>query len=389
MLMLHKMRRLRRPPAPANVGGGGSSPADSPSSGGSDSPSYDVDADWLYRKNSPGVIRWIDFNDDTGSRMSGVDGDAVGVELSDDTLNAPVLQSTLKVSGAKAIQFTVRTSHTSNDAGAYFANFSDYQEGQYGDNSDFYVQVRARWNAVLCGTLLNEGGQKIFGITGADRPGHTVFTSSDLKIVVHTYGSTDSVFAYRYFPNGTTSNLVPTTTVENGSYLIQNGPATHCNYDEFFPIEVANQNGGTSRTAQPGCFSMEPDIWFTFMLGVTLGATEVSDFGPGVGTHPVWANSRVRVWGAKDGEAPTLITDWKPGVGAYYPLAREEPTSGTWSAQCYGKVWLLPYLTDPQVVTSHSPGIATYDELIISTQPIPFPNGHYVDATNSTLQAGL
>ena len=109
----------------------------------------------------------------------------------------------------------------------------------------------------------------------------------------------------------------------------------------------------------PDCFRWVADEWMTFQLGITTG--------PRVGDE--FSNSRVRFWGAREGQPSTLLVDWKPGISGYWPLAAGPVAED----QRFGKIWLLPYMTDKDPAQIHPLCKTWYDEVIISTQRIPDP----------------
>lgn len=299
-------------------------------------------SDFDTRKTAPGVVRWFDF--DAVPQMGGKWGDNVGVIPGDNA--QPSIDATVKSSGAGALRFDIPSQSNPNAGGNWFGNFAPDLQSRFGANSEFYVQVRTRWNATLTNFAFNSpGGTKLFDVTAQDGgPGGLISSSSDVKVVVQTLGHGAQSFpiVYRY-DRGQTSNLWE----DGGNY--QNA-VSGCHYPPT-PENTA------------GCFRVIPDEWMTWELGVTLGPLVVVD------NWIYWSASRVRLWGARDGKVPTLLVDWKPGVNQYVPLWAYD------GQQQYGKVWLFPYMTSKDPTQAHPPGAAWYDDLIIGAKPIPFPGG--------------
>lgn len=125
----------------------------------------------------------------------------------------------------------------------------------------------------------------------------------------------------------------------------------------------------------PGCFGLVADEWMTWKILVDLtdAYREAYNYPPG---HPNegeptgfyrWANSKVKVWGGREGQPLELIIDWNPNVPGYFPL-----DAGDRNDLTFGKITLAQHATGKASV-DHPPLITWYDELILSTEDIPDP----------------
>jgi len=137
-------------------------------------------------------------------------------------------------------------------------------------------------------------------------------------------------------------------------FLLQNGTAPFCKYS-------SNQASRTPTDVAPGCFPLVANEWMTFQIATTLGSRD--------NVNNDFLNSRFRLWGARDGQPSVLLIDWRPGIGGYFPLAAGKLADN----ERFGKVWLLPYMTNKDPTQIHDLAQTWYDELIISTQRIADP----------------
>jgi hypothetical protein len=86
------------------------------------------------------------------------------------------------------------------------------------------------------------------------------------------------------------------------------------------------------------------------------------------------------LWVAREGQPSQLLVDWKPGVSGYFPLAAGPLADN----QRFGKVWLLPYMTNKNAAQVHPLAQTWYDEVIISTQKIADPSAGTTTPTPAT-----
>jgi len=318
-------------------------------------------ADFDARKSAPGVIRWFDF--DSASQLGR--GDRANVGILPGTSTSPVIDTNVKASGAGSLRFDIPSRSSSNAAGAWFANFSSDLRTQFGENTEFFIQWRQRFNRAFIDTFFVESaanperpqqGIKQAIITTGDTPSKVYHTCETTEVVVQSY------YQYR-FP------IVYNSCTGSGSHggfagLYEKGPSYDFQLQNARPGSCtylqAGKLGATVK-APAGCFNWVADEWLTFQIGIKLG--------PRDNANNDFLESRVRLWGAREGQPSQLLVDWKPGVPGYFPLAAG-PLSEN---QKFGKIWLLPYMTTKEAAQVHGLAQTWYDDLIISTKQIPDP----------------
>lgn len=70
-------------------------------------------------------------------------------------------------------------------------------------------------------------------------------------------------------------------------------------------------------------------------------------------------SSNVRIWVAREGQKPQLVIDYDRNL-----RRPEQPFMR------YGKVWLVPHLTNKDPSEAHPVGYMWFDDLIVSRGPI-------------------
>src|SRR4029450_10090003 len=141
------------------------------------------------RKNAPRLIRWFDF--DAATQLGGGYGANFGTFPG--TSAAPVIDTTVKASGAGSLRFDVPSLSGSSAAGSWWANFSPNLATQFGENSEFYIQWRQRFNQAFIDTFFKEiggspqGGIKQAIITTGDQAGKLYNSCEAIGNVVQTY----------------------------------------------------------------------------------------------------------------------------------------------------------------------------------------------------------
>jgi hypothetical protein len=328
-------------------------------------------SDFDVRKTAPGVVRYFDF-DTPASVNSGCTQPAKTVaecqnfKVDPGNLTTPTIDTALKASGSGSLRFDVTSGKgSSNAAGAFSANFSSDLKTRFGENSEFFVQWRQRFNAAMVDTQIttNDGspqyGIKMLSLQAGDFTdpnapyGFRQYSSCEaIGVVTQTYYQTRWPIAYNsctgsasHPPYSGFGEVVHDTP---GWELIQNGiPNQGCSYS----------------ASKAGCFKWVADEWMTFELRVKTGPRVNGEF----------QNSEVQLWGARENKAPQLIINWRPGIGGYFPLTATDPSNG--DEQSFGKVWLTPYMTARNETIANPLMVTWYDELIISRQAIKFPGG--------------
>jgi hypothetical protein len=300
----------------------------------------DADSDFQMRASQPGVIRAIGFD---------TQAEVMDYVLNDGRFgpSGSGWDQSVKASGNGALRFTIPSLSPANTSGQWRINFSDDRSLQFGENEEFYVQWRQRFDPALLHTQYEgSGGFKQIIIGEADRPGASEAGScTEMHLVVQNAFQRGAPQMYhscgRYTPFEQRQDSL--------GWKIQNAiPAPYC----------LHNNVG------PPCFLYHEDEWLTYQVRVKLGPR-------GTGTSSLeganvtgFTNSTVQMWAARNGQPSQLIHDW-PGL-----VLRE--TEG----RKYGKVWLLPYQTGKSATQEHPVTHTWYDELIISRNRIADPAGN-------------
>jgi len=103
---------------------------------------------------------------------------------------------------------------------------------------------------------------------------------------------------------------------------------------------------------QADCEVWPADEWMTITQQITIGkwVTQLND--------PA-RTSNVRIWLQRPRERPVLVIDYDRNL-----RAPENPSMK------YGKIWLLPFMTDKDPLEDHPEAYMWFDELIVSRAPI-------------------
>jgi hypothetical protein len=328
-------------------------------------------SDFDVRKSAPGVVRYFDFDTPASVNMGCAQpaktvAECANFKVDPGNITTPTIDTAVKASGAGSLRFDVASgAGSSNAAGAFNGNFASDLKTQFGENSEFFVQWRQRFNQAMVDTQITtndgspQGGIKMMGVEAGDVAdpaapyGFRQHAACEaIGVLVQTYYQTRTPISYNSCTgsasHGPYAGLY--TNEPGGDYGLQN--AAGCLY---------------SKPTAPQCFRWAADEWLTFELRIKTGPRVNGEF----------QNSEVQLWGAREGKAPVLLINWRPGVGGYFPLTANDGNTG--EQQNFGKVWLLPYMT-ARNETITSPLMQTwYDELIISRQPIKFPGGFALD----------
>jgi PKD repeat protein len=314
--------------------------------------------DFVARRSAPGVIRWFDF--DTTSQLGAMAlGANYGTQPGDQT--TAVIDTSVKASGEGSIRFDVPSRSSANAAGAWYANFTPDLSRRFGENTEFFVQWRQRFNRAFIDTLFlgtdgdPQGGIKQSIIGPGDTPSRKWASCETIHTVVQSYYQYREPIAYNSCTGSGTHGAYAGMyeALPDGDFKLQNGTTPYCHY--------RSTGAGAPPGVGPGCVGWVADEWMTFQVGIMLGPRNnvTNDFD----------NSRYRLWVAREGKPSVLVIDWKPGVGGYLPLAAG-PIS---EDQQFGKVWLLPYMTGKSSTQVHPLAQTWYDEVIISAQRIADP----------------
>jgi hypothetical protein len=304
-------------------------------------------ADFETRCNGAGVARCVGF--DSPDDIQGEYGDVTGILPGETT---PALDASVKASGASSLMFTIPSNSGSDGGGSYFANFSDDLSLQFDGGQQFYVQWRQRMSTAFVDPQYESGGgwkQAIIG-TG-DQPGVPYSSCTSLEVVLQHYYDHGLSIIYNSCSGSTSHGAYDGFYEPFDSYdfKIQNArPAPYCLYSQ------GNAEPHTYFPPSGNCVGHVADEWVTFQINIQLGTRSGDEF----------VDSYVRLWIAREGQTSEPVIDWGP-----YNLTAGDPSEN----QRFGKVWLLPYSTDKDSSQAHPTAYTWYDELIVSSEPIPDP----------------
>jgi len=295
---------------------------------------------------------------DSASDIAGTYGDNSGILSGDST---PILDASVKASGASSLKMTVPSNSGSDTSGSFFANFSADLSTQFGENSEFYIQWRQRFSPEFLNTVYAGGGGWKQVIIGAgDKPGCTASTSANglcqssctaLETVVQNTFQRGFAQMYNSCTGSTSHGAFNPFEEPFGAFdfKLQNArPSPFCLYSQ------GNTNPKTSFPPAGNCFGYFPDEWMTFQVRIKTGP-RVND---------EWVNSFVTLWIGRENQPSQAAINWGP-----YNL-----TAGSANGNLkFGKIWLLPYHTGKSSAQIHPTGFVWYDELIISRTQIADP----------------
>jgi hypothetical protein len=321
-------------------------------------------SDFQTRCGAPGVVRCFNFDDN--SQLGGTYGDNFGyfnnVSLNHSVCGqnavtlCPVIDQTVHASGTGSLKFTILSGGSSGSAGQWFANFSADLATQFGANSEFYVQWRQRFDTNYVNNTwpnFRAGGEgpKQAIIGNGDLPGCTPANSNSggpcrssndgLATVVQDVDQHGYAMMYHYI-GGSTVRFEG--TAGNGDLSWQNlRPPPYCTYPQWLISKAAQfpPNGN--------CFGYFANEWMTFKVHIK----------PGPLSGGMWINSVVELWIGREGQ----------------PSEKVMSVTGNLEANDqYGKIWLLPYISNLTTDFSYPDAHTWYDDLIISAQDIADPS---------------
>jgi hypothetical protein len=288
------------------------------------------------------------------------------------TPSTPVLDRDVKTSGSGALKFTIPSKSGAAAAGYCQINFTPENSVQFGEGETFFVQFRLR---LSCDLLFVDCDPKSPAYKTQRRlfrakPGTTAFKVSIINTGDHPelpnpvgsctrqhlvlvdggkgaitgYHSCGWYDGHRFFlglhrKSGRTFQDIQPIRRD------KDAPVRSCyNLDP-----VAGQNTGN---AWHGCIVWPADEWLTVTQQVTAGQWVDKLNDPA-------KSSNVRIWVAREGQKPVLVIDYDRNL-----RRPENPVMK------YGKIWLLPYMTNKDPTEVHPEAYMWFDELIISRGPI-------------------
>jgi len=295
---------------------------------------------------------------DSAADIAGMYGSNSGI-LSGAT--TPVLDASVKASGASSLKFTIPSNSPADTSGSFFTNFSTDLSAQFSENSEFYVQWRQRFSPEFLNTFYtNSNGWKQIIISAGDQPGCTASNSASglcktsctaIETVVQNGAQRGFAQMYNSCTGSTSHGAFNSFEQPFGTFDFK---LQNARLSPFCLYSQGNTNPTTFFPPAGNCFGYFPNEWMTFQIRIKTGP-RVND---------EWVNSFVTLWMAREGQPSQPVITWGP-----YNLS-----AGSASENLkYGKVWLLPYQTNKSAAQVHPTGFTWYDELIISRTQIADP----------------
>lgn len=287
---------------------------------------------------------------------------------------SPSADSSMRASGAGSLKFTVPSNSAANTAGYCQINFTPDNSVQFGEGDEFYVQYRVRFSCTLlyvdCDPqsltykrerrrfAAKQGRATAFKISIINAGDHP-----SLKAPVSSCGFLELVLIGT--DNGRLIGYHSCGWFSKHAYNFRIHKLTSQSFEDVQPIRRGPNDavrgcynihpitGKPLTGAWHECILLEADEWLTITQKVSVGqwADKIND-----AVRP----SNIKIWLAREGEPPKLVIDFDRN------LRRPESPQ-----MKYGKIWLLPYMTDKDPSEIHPTGYIWYDELIVSRLPIP------------------
>jgi hypothetical protein len=226
----------------------------------------------------------------------------------------------VKASGAGSLRFEIPTRSPANAAGWWSTSLGR----EFGPTEGFYLQFRQRFSAQMLKTVYKPGGGWKQIIIYGD--------ASCASLELTTVNAWLRGFPEMYTDCGSRSFH---TELRSGEVLLQQG-----DYD-------CRYGGSRSRGS---CGYYRAHQWMTFYYEIHIGEWDTP-------------TSRIRAYMGYEGKPLKQFVDM-----ANYTLHYDNNVNDR-----YKNVMLTTYMTGKDVSQDHPAAYTWYDELIISTQPIPDP----------------
>jgi hypothetical protein len=273
--------------------------------------------DFTTRCHGEGVLACVGF-DSPQEFVPARDPDS-GLYPAGDGVFRGTLDTAIAASGGGSLKFTIPSYSGPNTSGYW----KQAMGKNFGEGSTFYVQFRQRFSQAM---LTNTWGGNTYWKQVIFHNGP--HTCADVELATTKSNRRDG-YPVMYSQCGSDGMTVD---LHNGDFLVEQGDY-NCHYHDINPRD---------------CFMYLADIWITFYYKTSIG-------------H----------WGKPD----STIQAWVALPGKPYKQWVNMPNHRLLNAspgRDYDTVTLLPYMTAKDPTQFGGPVAYTwYDELIVSTQPIP------------------
>lgn len=354
----------------------------------------DPEKDWAERSRAPGVViaegfddirAWARFSWDKAGCNSDyqvrVDGSLAGCRNN-------AWDGSVRTSGKGSLRFDILPRTSEGGGGNIVIPFGDYASHQFGADSDLWISWRQKMDARFLAGFRSRDGRvanaKQVIIAQGDIP-----AGGSRKLVEGWACSENQVVVVASTPYKGTAH--PIGYIECSRYRPFEQALRAGQYagDARGSAAITRQNmrtddkgrstcvGWPAHLDQSGCLAYRADEWITYMVHLRIGPV-------GRGGY---VDSTYELFGAYSGEDFRLLHRQASIViprGQYYvggdPAERSSYKSG-WVANNahpeakYGKLWLLPFMTNKDVTEDSGKASTWYDEVIISRCRIAAP-GH-------------
>lgn len=362
----------------------------------------DANSDWQRRSTAPGVVIAVGFDDirdwakyswdrkDCNSAYQiYVNGTKAGCRDN-------AWDSKIRSSGKGSVRFDILSQTYQGSGGNIVIPFGDDESSHFGANSEFWVSWRQRMDKRFIDGYKAQGGgfanaKQVIIAQGDVRASDGQKTisanacSEAQVVIVSSSPGTNSTYPIGYIECSRYRAFEE--ILKPGSYAGSAQGST--------PITRQNMRtnargqftciGHPKTLDQSGCFIYKPDQWITYMVHLKLGPEGRGLSSVSRQEQPGYINSTYELYGAYPGEDFQLIhrqLDVVIPKGQYYrggdpaQASSYHPGWGPGDAHPnakFGKLWLLPYMTnkDPKEITPTSS--TWFDEVIVSRCQIAAP----------------
>jgi hypothetical protein len=336
------------------------SPTPEPTPEPTPTPTPTGSVDFATRCSQAGVVRCFGFDAPTEIAAYIYSG-----------ASTPTVDTAVRASGGGSLKMTIPSNSGANTSGGFSMNFTPGSPNtsntaaypvQFGAGEEFYVQWRQRFSSEFVSTIYQGGGGWKQAIIGeGDRTGVPAYSCTQLETVVQNTNTRG--IPQMYHSCGVKDGQYQPLDVSQGSTIFpQYASGLDCRYPGPYN--------------EPGCVRYKANQWMTFQVRIKVGTWYQNN---GVYRR----DSTIQLWVAEEGKPSRLVMDRDPAKGTGYDIVNLSP-----NVSKFGKVWLLPYNTGKDSSVAHPTAYTWYDELIVSRNRIPDPDGSSGGGSGDTTAPG-
>ena len=291
--------------------------------------------DFAFRCTGPGVVKCVGFDDTTTDIVQGRNlyPDGNGVYRGS-------LDTVTKASGSGALRFDLPPPpHAGqNIAGGWMPQSNDGLGRLFGQNSTFYVQFRQRFSPEMLSNNWNGYWKTVIFH-------HNQKSCGSIELATQRHYGNPMVTMYTDCGGRNFFTALDGSRLTNSPPLLLHQGDYRCEYGSI------NSND---------CFFISTNEWLTFYYKVTVGTWD----------QP---NSMVEAWVAREGSSQYRQFIRVPNLSL--SCNASSCTTSPGRDEGYNNITFTPYMTGLPSNSGRA-GVTSsvwYDELIVSTQPIPAP----------------